>query len=228
MKKLLFGLSVIAMAGICTFLMTMKPGAEQPAAQNPEGSKGTGPSDVVEQDGVVPGYRLMPVLGEAIEREKDVVIHAMATGELSRQGLEMLMRRLYVKARNKQPNATGYAVYLYVDEVDAISNKTNEAVASYVRRGRGRPRMAFDEASLEAQGVPKSRPELLSEEQRQGIYQTLVRAKDKGLTVKVEQHIMAQYGLSRDGLGRIWQEGQRRNWKGRNSAGRADHKEEGG
>ncbi len=165
-----------------------------------------------EQDGILPAYTLVSVPQGSGESTDMITTSVVISGGLSRKGINQLMRRLYVTVRNENPQALGYAVYLYADEA-AVATGPSAALASYIRKGQNRPRVYFDEEHFEAAAIPDAAPELLSEEQRKTAYYMLKRSPAERAQ-DVEASLMATYGLSKDDLQAVREEGEQKNWGG--------------
>ena len=166
-----------------------------------------------DQDGIFPQYSLfLPSTSTGVSTDT-ITVSAVVYGQLSRQGLDMLMRRMYAKARNHNPKASGFKVYLYESEAAANAG-AGRALASYTRQGSQRPKVFFDESYLTSSSIPATAPALFSEAQRESIYRML---PPDGVPPKViqrtEASLLARYSLRPEDLLAIREEGQRKQWK---------------
>jgi hypothetical protein len=173
-------------------------------------------ADIQKQDGIIPAYRLTVAVATN-DSKKVVSVTAVVSGNLSRQGLQMLTSDLYVNAHNQHLTANEIAVYLYLSEGDA-SKGTESAVASYRREGNSRPCFILDDARFNALGIPTNAPSLLSERQRQDVFRMLHTTETRPATSASTQNetaLMTRYGLTSADIASIREEGNKKGWTNR-------------
>ena len=169
-------------------------------------------SDIHKQDGIIPAYHL--VAGATNNNMQDVIIEAVASGNLSLQGLRMLVSRLYAEAHNSHSAAKSVTIRLYLNDADVLGGPSS-SIVSYSRVNGSPPRFVVDDARLNSLGVPVNAPDLFTENQRRDVFRMLHAPETRhfdNVAAKTDAALMARYGLTQEALRSIRDEGRKKKW----------------